>query len=132
VHLNPGGLARKVRGMDFKQILAAVLAVMLAISPAMAAYCSTSCAQLELSAASVDSHDMAGMENCHEEHESAPAENTADTHENCNMAGCHTAASAMIFDASPDQLSFNPDTLRSRFIPKSISTDLPPPVKPPA
>ena len=117
--------------MNLKQLLTTVLVLMLAISPAMAAYCDASCSlgQLMPDAAHTSSVDMA---DCHQHLDQQPAENTTDFHDDCGMTGCHTASSAIFFQADAYPPVYDSSTLHSRFIPTALSADLPPPIKPPA
>lgn len=116
--------------MNLKQILAAALVLMLTFSPAMAAYCDASCSLGQLISDTVNTAST-DMTDCHQGHDPQPTENT-DFHDNCGMAGCHTVASATIFQTNPYQSAYDPDRLHSHFIPTAASADLPPPIKPPA
>lgn len=131
--------------MKLLRLLTSFLIMTLAISPALAANCSVTCASKNVmsglisnSTSIAHSDDMSGMENCHNK---SVANDTAgnhqdksDTrHQSCTMGvGCHFSQ-AMPAD-SPFKYKFSAISTISfpQFEVSANSADLLPPLKPPA
>lgn len=117
--------------MNFRQLLTAILILMLATSPALASYCMTACMQ-ESAAASL-SQDVAMMDMEHCDHQSMlhSDKKSTDSHDHCSMAGCHATPLAY-FPVLPEQFHDLSAQQHLQFIPTALSADTPPPIKPPA
>ncbi len=117
------------------RIFTAVLMLLLAATPAMAAVCAIQCADYG-APAPASMHGMEAMADCHD-HAAAPAANPdqadqADqNHSPCNMAGCHFSQQVPLaspFTNLPDGVAVAIPRLDSQ----AFSADLSPPLKPPA
>lgn len=122
--------------MKFFRPIAVMLILVLASSPALAAFCAASCAsQSVMSSLSLYSNDMSGTQHCHEGSMSTDEKHTTNTeHKTCVMgAACHFVQ--VISDVDSLSKYVYADTASvpfSKFAPSDQSIDLPPPLKPPA
>ena len=119
--------------MKLRQLLTAILILVLATSPAMAAYCTAACAHAQESAAMSTSQDAEMMDMDHCDHPSMQhtEKKNANSHDQCGMAGCHATPLAYFPAVSP--LFHDLSALEHlQFVPVVFSADTPPPTKPPA
>ena len=135
--------------MKYIRILTVYLIMTLAISPALAANCATSCTSktvmsslISSSITTVNPDDMSAMVNCHQDLSDKSAASIHPTdgshdkseshHQSCSMAGCHfsqaTPADIWFKHVLISAISASFPSFES--IEKSI--DLYPPLKPPA
>jgi uncharacterized protein involved in copper resistance len=120
--------------MKFRQFLTAIMILVLASSPAMAAYCTTACMQAQESAAMSTAQDaeMMDMEHCdHQSMQHTEKKNNTSSHDHCSMAGCHATPLAY-FPVVPTQFHDLSALEHLQFVPTAFSADTPPPIKPPA
>lgn len=119
--------------MKLFRAIAMVLILALASSPALAAICATSCASQAMMT-TLHANDMAGMKNCHEGSMNKDKRKPNTEHKSCTMGvGCHFTQVTPPIDASSKTVFFDSSTISfAKFVPSSKSTDLSPPLKPPA
>jgi hypothetical protein len=131
--LEPIASDKVVFNMRKFRLVAMVLILVLASSPALAAICATTCASLSAMTA-LHSNDMTEMQHCHEGSMGTHTNKPSAEHKSCVMgATCHFAQvisqvdslSKYVF-AGLTRLSF------PEFTPFEKSIDLSPPLKPPA
>jgi hypothetical protein len=119
--------------MNIRQLLTAILIMVLAFSPAMAAYCTTSCMQMQEFAVTSVNHDspMMAMDHCDHRSMQHSDKKNASAPDYCSMAGCHATPLAYFPVLSPQ---FQDLSARDHLqvVPTAISEDTPPPLKPPA
>jgi hypothetical protein len=117
------------------RIFTAVLMLLLAATPAMAAFCAIQCADYG-APVPASMHGMEAMADCHD-HAAAPdagpdqADQADQNHSPCNMAGCHFSQQVPLaspFTQLPDGVAIAIPRLDSQ----AFSADLSPPLKPPA
>ena len=119
--------------MKYLRSIAAVLILVLASSPALAAICAMACASQPASTA-LHANDMSEMQHCHEGSTSTDTSKSSDEHKSCVMgAACHFTQVLSPFD-SLSRYVFADSTSVSfpKFVPFEKSIDLSPPLKPPA
>lgn len=121
--------------MKFIRIIAALLIMVMATTPAMAAVCAIQCADMGAGMAAADvmmNKVMMDMPDCHE-HSSAPdTDKTSHNYKSCNMAGCHIVQMTPLLDRDKPIFAVATDTAFPRADSQAISADLSPPIKPPA
>ena len=110
-----------------------MLIIALASSPALAAICATSCASQAL-ISSMNSYSMANMKNCHQSSINKNKSKPSTEHKSCTMgAGCHfTQLTTPTAPSSNIKLVDEMSIIFLKFVPSLKSTDLSPPLKPPA
>jgi hypothetical protein len=119
--------------MKFRQFLTAILILVLASSPALASYCTVACNHAEEFAAISTSQypEMMDIDHCHRQAMQHTEKNSADSHDHCNMAGCHVTPLAY-FPVVPKPFHDLSALKHLQFVPTAFSADTPPPIKPPA
>ena len=108
------------------------LILVLVSSPALAAICATSCASESVMSSLHD--DMSKMQHCHEDSKSKDTNKSDVEQKSCAMgAGCHFTQVVFPFDALSKYIYTDSSTVSfPKFVPSGKSTDLSPPLKPPA
>lgn len=119
--------------MKYFRAIAMLLIIALASSPALAAICATSCASQAL-ISSMNSDSMANMKNCHQSSINKNKSKPSTEHKSCTMgAGCHfTQLTTPSAPSSNIKLVDEISIIFPKFVPSVKSTDLSPPLKPPA
>lgn len=125
--------------MKFIRTIAALLIMVMATTPAMAAACAIQCADMsadmsaDRAAAKVMVNKvMMEMPDCHEQPSVPDTDQTSHNHNSCDMAGCHIVQMAPLLDLDKPVFSVVADTAFPRADSQVISADLSPPIKPPA
>lgn len=119
--------------MNFRQLLTAILILILASSPAMAAFCAASCAQEQeyAAASTLQNAEIMDMDHCDHKAMKHTGKEHSKSHANCSMAGCHATPLAY-FPVVPTQFHNLSAPEHPQFVPTEFSADTPPPIKPPA
>ncbi len=119
--------------MRFYRAIAMILVLLLASSPTLAAICSTSC-DLQSIISSSAVKDMASMDHCHDNTTSDDTNQSHLDQINCEMgAGCHFSQVVFPIDGLSKFLFADlTEASLPIFVPSGKSTDLSPPLKPPA
>ena len=137
--------------MKFSKIIAVLLVCILAISPALAAVCATSCAATETKTSIKPSNEHCRMMAVMNQHENANKQSLqklalqADTqhhpqnnphktnnHASCGMAGCNTAQILPLLSAEKVYFAQASSVVLTSYNNFGISADISPPIKPPA
>lgn len=119
--------------MKFFRLIAVILILVLASSPALAAICATSCASQSVRS-SLHVNDISGMQHCHEGSMSKDTKKSHTEHKSCAMgAGCHFTQVVFSFDGLSKYIYADSSGASfPKFFPSEKSIDLSPPLKPPA
>lgn len=129
------GAKVRINMKSFRPI-AVMLILVLASSPALAAFCAASCAsQSAIPSLSLHSNNISGTQHCHEDSMGTDEKHTSSTeYKSCVMgAACHFAQ--VISDVDSLSKYVYADTasaLFSKLASADKSVDSPPPLKPPA
>lgn len=121
--------------MKFIRIIAALLIMVMATTPAMAAVCAIQCADMgaDMAAAKVMMDKaMMDMPDCHEHSPVPDTDQASHNHKSCNMAGCHIVQVTPLLDRDKPVFAVVTDTAFQQADSQAISADLSPPIKPPA
>lgn len=119
--------------MKFCRAVAMILILALASSPALAAHCATSFASEAVMTAMHSDGNMSSMMHCQDRAMKKNQSKSNTEHKPCAMgAGCHFAQATPVDSFAKYVLIDSIKESFTRFTPSEKSTDLSPPLKPPA
>lgn len=120
--------------MKFIRIIATLLIMLMATTPAMAAVCAIQCADrgADMRADMAAAKAMMDMPDCHGHSPAPDTDNTSHNFKSCNMAGCHIVHVTPLLDRDKPVFAVATETAFPRTDSQAISADLSPPIKPPA
>lgn len=118
--------------MKFTRILAAILILLMVSSQALASICSTSCMVSEMQSRMTTSANTAVTQSHHCDHQQSHKDQHQSKHQMCFMVGCHGMQGAQIEPNATHQAPVFSNPTLPKFTPNGLSTELSPPIKPPA